>query len=80
VLERPPTNIPYQEHTVTLGTLTAFPCDRHDDEKDEIEEHDRSYRVQWRDQELTGKNSMLLDMQHWGRKRKLDKSFVDKKD
>jgi len=71
-----PTNIPHRKHTAVLGTLKAFQQDRDEDKKEEIEDHDQSCRVQWRHNEQTDKSSVLSDMQHWGRKRKLDKFFV----
>jgi len=79
VTVRPPTNIPHRKHTAVLGSLTTFQQDCDEDKKEEIEDHDQSCKVQWRDNDQTGKGSVLSDMQHWGRKIKLDKCFVGKR-
>ena len=79
VTVRPPTNIPHRKHTAVLGSLTTFQQDCDEDKKEEIEDHDQSCKVQWRDNDQTGKSSVLSDMQHWGRKIKLDKCFVGKR-
>ena len=56
------TNIPHRKHTAILGTLAALQCEHDDDKKENTDAHDQSCRVQWRDQELTSKSSVLLDI------------------